>query len=304
MGALPFFLEQLRIEEFFLGSKHSLLAETFFTIGLTYTKLEILPKALEYFHRVLNVLISDENKIFVHASALYHIGLVNFMQESFSMAWKYFDDAIETMKETQGELHSDVAEMLFDIAKCEMKVGRLDDALPKLLESLMIRRLNYGNDHSSALNTMYQIGKWHEMQQDISEALNIYQQILSAYSTSQVSGDISFKVVLLHHVAELSYLVDKQEDAIEAYLEISNIIDSNLGPNHHSLVSVLQILCGLYAELGMTDKGFEAHEHSKEISRNIKYSQEDSTDPELERIIVSLFGFACINNLAVAAAAA
>ena len=302
--ALPFFLEQLRIEEFSLRRQHSLIAETLITIGLTYLKLDILPQALEYFHRVLNVLNSHENKRYVHALALYNIGFVNYKQEYLSIAWKYFADAIYILKESQGELHSDVAEMLLNIAKYEMEAGRLKDALPKLLESLMISRLNFGNYHSSTLNTMYQIGRWHELQEDASEALNIYQQILSAYSTSEVSGDKSFEVVLFHRLAELSYLVEKQEEAIEAYLEILNIISSYLGRNHHSLASVLQILCGLYAELGMTAKGVETYEHSKKILLNINYSREDSNDPELEEIIVSLFGFACVNDFAIASAAA
>ena len=204
------------------------------------------------------------------------------------------------LKQTQGEFHTDVAEMLFNIAKYEMKAGRLNDTLPKLLESLMITRLNFGNYHSSALNTMYQIGKLHELQGDTSEALTIYQEILSAYSTSDFSGDKWFIVVLFHRVAELSYLLEKQEEAIQAYLEVFNIISSDLGCNHYSLVSVLQILCGLYAELGMTNKGAEAYE----LSKNITYSQEDSNDPELEAIIVSLFGVACINNFSIASAAA
>ena len=300
--ALPFLLEQLRVEKQLFESQHTKTAETLLTIGLTYVDLDQLPHALECFNQILNVRNSDGSNGPLYAQALYNIGYVNYIQEYPNIAWKYFEKAINASKEVQGQFSPDIAEMLFDVARFEIELGRTNEALPKLLESLMIRRLVFGNNHSLALETMCEIGKLHELEGDVLESLNIYRQILSLHSLAGKGNE--HRVIILHRVAELSYVMEKKEVSIKAYKEILDIIRSDMGCNHQSFISVLQILSSLYVELGMTEEAIDAYEQCKKISKNISFDEESTSDPYLEEIVNSLFSFVCTKYFTLAAAAA
>jgi len=184
--ALPFFMEQLRIETYYLGDFHPDLAFSLFNIGQVYEKIGQLMEAKEYFTKAMCLLRSNKRKGRLHAKVMYKLGLVYYRQSSYRDAVEYFNLAIAEHQAEYEEYHPIVAEVYMKVGEVQLETGKLQDAMNNFLKALMIIRIIFGNNDSKAAECLYQIGLIHEARNEFKESLNALHQALAVNENGEV----------------------------------------------------------------------------------------------------------------------
>ena len=85
--ALPFYVEQLRIEKYYLGY-HPYLASVLISIGQVYERKDKLIEAKKHFMEALSLMNGHNIKGRLHASLMFNIELVDYRQSSYLEAMK------------------------------------------------------------------------------------------------------------------------------------------------------------------------------------------------------------------------
>jgi len=164
--ALPFLMEQLRMEKSFLGCVHPDLSSVLFSIGQIYQRHDKLVEAKKYLMEALSLLNNHGRKGRLYASIIYHLGLVNYRQSFYREAMEYFDLAIAEHRVAYGDSHLCVGEVRMKVGKLQLEIGKLQEAMNNFLEALSILRLEFGNDHTKVAECLYGIALVYEARSD------------------------------------------------------------------------------------------------------------------------------------------
>lgn len=301
--ALPFFFEQLKIEQLCFGYDHPVLAPTLYYIGKTFLGLNELTEAMEYFEQVLN--LTNERKTYgkIYAFALYEIGVINYNHCSYSTATEQFIKAISELKIALGEYHADVAEMIENIGVINLEHGKLNEALNNILEAIMIQRIINGNYHHKVAQLLYQLGEIYELIGGDNEALNAYEQSLAIHNKSCVATEI-LAIKTLNKIGEISQSKGDNGKAVSAYEKIHDIVRLKYGEHHIVVLSLRKLIGCLCHENFITKKEIYLFKFSQFELQHLKQSPpEHIIDDEFEETILSLFGKYCDCGPLAAAAA-
>ena len=130
--SILFFLEQLRIEKYYLGFQHHDLAVTLNRIGEMHLKMNMLLEADRYFSESLSILNANNTKGRMYALTLYNKGLVRYHNNSFVDAFDTFKVALKEQRNVLGEFHLDVADMCIKVGDFQLELGKLDEAMEQI----------------------------------------------------------------------------------------------------------------------------------------------------------------------------
>ena len=222
--AIPFFMEQLRIEKRYLGCNHPDLASVLFSIGQVYENNDRLIEATKYLTDALCLLNQYQRKGQVYALIVFHLGLVNYRQSLYKGTMEYFDLAIIEYKTAHGKFHSAVAEILLKIGSLQLDIGKLQDAMDNFLQALVIIRMAYGNDHSKVAECLYGIGLIHEARTEYSESLNVMSQALGVNENAYDDDDDTFSLVILHRIGMIYQSMEDIDKANKVFENLKNMI--------------------------------------------------------------------------------
>ena len=87
---------------------------------------------------------------------------------------KFYEDAVRIQKEILGPYHPEIASMLWNVGISQLKIGCIDEAMDSFMETLLIRRLILGNDHSDIAEILHKIGEIFELKGENHKALNFF----------------------------------------------------------------------------------------------------------------------------------
>jgi len=225
--ALPFFIEQLRIERYYLGRHHPDLASVYFSIGQVYEKNNQSEEAKKCFMEALALLNNHNRKGQLYASVIYNIGLIHFRQTSYKYAMENFDLAILEHYAAYGNYNPVVAEVRMKIGTLQLEIGKLQDAMNNFLEALVILRMVFGNDHCKVAQCLYGIGLVHEANAEFSESLHVLSQALGINENADDDDDDdddTFSLVILHRIGLIYQSIEDVDKAIKVFENLKNII--------------------------------------------------------------------------------
>lgn len=226
MLALPFFLEQLRIEQYYLGHHHPDLAFTLYKIGHIYESQDESEEAKMYFIDALCLLDFHERKGRLYATLAYNIGLVNYRQSLYEDATEYFKISLIEQHAAYEDFHPAVAEFHMHIGKCQLEIGMIQDALNNFLEAITILRMRFGNDNSKVAECLYGIGLVHETRSEYGESLNALYQALIIVKNAQ-HDDNAFSLLILHKIGIIyQSMEDTDDEANHVFENVKNIVKS------------------------------------------------------------------------------
>ena len=297
-----FYLEQLRIEELYLGPFHPDLAQTLNSIGQVYSTNDQFLEATDYFSSALNLLKRSKRKGKLYALILYNTGLVQHHTSLFTDAKETFQLALEEQQTALGEFHPDVAEMHFKIGKLQFESGNIGNAMDNFLKALMIIRMTMGNDSSKVSEILYYIGLSHDVNGEHTDALNSFRQSLIVAKRN--FQDITCKVMILHKMCLTYEHLGDTNNAIHVLLDIVNMVIDKVGEKHICVAVVLGSLRNLYAEQGMVEKSIKVANDIKKICQYASEESDYDTSSEFIEFIADTFGYVIEDNLSMAAAAA
>jgi len=228
--ALPFFLEQLRIEKYYLGHHHPDIAFTLYKIGQIYQRQDELIEAKTYFIDALCLLDFHKRKGRLYALVAYNIGLVNYRQSLYQDSMEYFNISLVEKHSAYEDFHPAVGESHLQIGKYQLEIGMIQNALDNFLEALTILRMRFGNDHSKVAECLYGIGLIHQARSEFRESLNSLHQALSIVDNTQGDDD-TFSLIL--HKIGITYqsMEDTDDKANNIFENIKNIIESKARSN-------------------------------------------------------------------------
>ena len=224
--ALPFFVEQLRIEKYYLGWFHPDLAFVLSSIGRIHAKENKLEKARKYFMEALVLLNNHKIKGRLYASLTYNIGLVNYRQSFYNDAMENFDVATLEHEAAYGEYHPAVAEICMKIGSLQLEIGRLQDAMDNFIKALMIIRISFGNNHYQAAKCLCKIGLIHQSRNEFKESLNALHQALAINENIEDYDDDgdALTLVILHRIGLLYQETEEIEKATHVFKHLRHLV--------------------------------------------------------------------------------
>jgi len=227
--SLPFLMEQLRIEKYYLGCYHPDLASVLFNIGHIYEMHDKLNEAKKFFTEALLLLDNHKRKGQLYASVIYNIGLVNYRQSLYVEAMKDFDVSIIEYRALYDEFHHAVARVMMKIAFFQLEIGRLQDAMNNFLEALTILRVSFGNDHSEVAKCIYGVALVHEARAEYKESLNALHRAFNINENAEDDDDDTFTLVILHRIGLIYQSTEDGDRAHKIFENLKNIIKLKCG---------------------------------------------------------------------------
>lgn len=300
--SIYFYLEQLRIEQLYLGHLHPDLANTLNSIGQIYSRNDEFSEAAEYFSRARLLLENNNKKGKLYALVLCNIGLIQHGQFYYTDAKETFDLAVKEQQNASGEFHPDVAELYLRIGKLKLDAGNAKCAMGDLLNALMIMRMVNGNDALQISEILYYIGMINEINGEHTEALNVFNQSLHIVRTRTQAKELS--IIILHKIFSIHHQIGDIDNAIISLEDIMNIIKEKVGENHICVAVVLGLLRNLYLEQGMIEKSEEIMKDIEYICYNISRQSAYHACNEFVEFVTKEFGCAIEDDVGIAAAAA
>jgi len=299
--AILFFLEQIRIERYYLGSQHHDLAFTLHKVGQIFFENHQLMEAENCFSEAITILDKSNKKGHLYAIIVFNMALIKYNNSLYIDAFTLFNVAANEQRSELGNFHPDVADMCLQVGNFQLEIGELTDAMENYLEALMIIRQIHGNTHSKTCEALHKIGCIHQERGEYTEAIDALNQVSSILRQNQ-DKNISSIIAILYQMALLYQCLEDISNAIIIFQEIIKIISSKLGQRHACLSYVLSQLSNIYIEFGMMESSKEVIGEIQDILNSSQQTCDDS-DNDLVATVVELFGFAvdCSPHAAAAA---
>ena len=302
MFSMVFFLEQLRIERYYLGHQHHDLAPTLNRIGEIYLKHHQLSEAEECFAEVILILKSNNTKGSLYSLAMYNVGLVKYYSSLYVDALELFKKAIKEQRSAMGGFHPNLAEMCVKIGDFQFELGKLTDAMERYLEALMIMRNAYGNTHCKVSQILYKIGLIHQEQNEFVQALNAFCQALNILKNDQ-DGEDTLIITISYQMGLIQQYLGNFSKTITIFQDIIKILKSKLGERHKCVASALGLLRNVYIECGMVENSKTVSEEIKDILKDTSNQSSYNENNGFADSVHKIFGYAFeISSQAAAAA--
>ena len=222
--ALPFFLEQLRIEKRYLGCKHPDLAHVLLDIGQVFEEDNDLVEAKKYFMEALSLLNNGQRKGCLYASLMYNIGLINYRQSFYNDALECFDKAIAEHQEAYGEYNISIAEIRMQVGNFQLEIGKLQNAMINFVEALTIMRMTFGNNHSTVAECYLGIGLVHEARLEYKDSFNILYQAFTVLERTQDDYDDDLLLEIKHRIVIACESMEEKDKSADVMEIMSNIL--------------------------------------------------------------------------------
>jgi len=296
-----FFLEQYRIEVYYLGYHHAYLAPTLYNIGHVYAKNNELSEAIYYFTEAYLILSKDTTKRPLYALTIYNIGLVNYRQSLYVDAMEFFNLAIKEERAFFGEFHPDVAEMHLKVGNMQQELGMVNVSMNNFLEALLILRIG-GNKNSKVVEILYNIGLIHEVRGEYAEALNAFYQSINI--ASDLEDDFAVTIVISHKIVLIYQFMGDTDNTIRIFEGIINSLKDKVGNKHICVATVLGLLRNVYTENWMLEKSKNATNEIQDILGNVSEQSPYKRSNDLGDAIIEIFGCIIDDNHPPAAGAA
>ena len=120
--AIPFLMEQLRIEKLYLGCNDPDLASILYSIGHIYETYDKVTEAEKYLADALDLLNKNQRKGQLYALVTYRLGIVNYQQSLYKDAMEMFSLAMIEQQAECKEFYPAVAEMHINIKKFQPEI--------------------------------------------------------------------------------------------------------------------------------------------------------------------------------------
>lgn len=297
--SILFLLEQLRVEKFYLGFQNLDLVHTLCKIGNFFSNNNQLLEAEAYFSEGFSILNHHNKRGRVYADIIYNLGMIKHHKCLFVDASIAFDLALEEQRATVGEMHPDVAEMCLNIGDMQVEVGKLDNAVDKYLEALIILRVTHGNRYFKVCKILYKIGVIHKIRGEYDDGLNAFNQALDIARNEM--NEVEFLIVILNEMSQIYQHKEDVRNVINIFEEIINIIKLKLGGRHACVAIVLQLLRNIYKENGMIENSDITTQEIQDIFVNP--SNQEHWD-DFSDTLIELFGYPLDDSIELVAAAA
>ena len=299
--SLLFFLEQLRIERYYLGSYHPDLAITLCKIGEIHIKNGQFSEAKKSFIGALLIMKNNNIKGRLYALIIYNLGLVKYYQHSYDYAFELFNISVKELRATCGNFHRDVAEIHLKIADLQKEIGKLKDAMDNYLEALIILRMNCGNIHQEVFEVLCKIGFIHKAKDEYHASSNSFNQALDVLR--ELQGENTCMILILYEIGLIHQATGDITNTIKICKEVVELLKLQLGEKHICLVSVLALLCNLYSEHGMTENLKNTNNEIRDICNKASHIPNLLCNDEFENVVIQIFGYPIEYSPPVAGAA-
>jgi len=290
--ALPFFFEELRVEQNCYGFHYHNLASTMYFIGKSYQGQHNSLEAKRYFKKALTFMKERNMKGLTYGLSLYEIGLINFGNSVYSTAMNQFKEAFDELKVVFGEYHSLIAEMKQAIARMMLDHGKVYESFNMLLEALMIIRMAHGNNHHKVAELLYLIGNLHQLKGEDNDALNSYDQSFQVQIKINQAREI-LAVKTQNKIAVLHRKRGEIDNAIIALEIILDILYARLGKVHMCVASLFNQIGRVYLENGMTQESNNYFAKAQYLIKKIKNSclqpMNNDFENEISLIVVKFY---------------
>ena len=299
--SILFFLEQLRIETYYLGNHHHDLAYTLNRIGEIHCENHQILEAAHYFSESMVILKTSNKKGALYAKIICNIGVIEYHQSFYYDAFETFNLAIIKLRDAVGNHHSDVSEMLVKVAEFQLETGKLVNANDNYAEALAIQRFILGHTHFKVSDILIKIGLIHKLKSEYDLSLDFLYQALSI--TRNLAHAENSTLVILHEMCSIYQFIGDVENAIKISQKIIEKVRSSLGEKHVCVVFVLALLRNIYIENGMIENSIDVSTEIQFVIDNSSSRLRCKGNSDFLTLVMKLFAHEIDSSFQAAAAA-
>lgn len=273
--ALPFFLEQLRVEKVFLMHNNLEFAITLNHIGQAYLQCGNHDLAMANFGKALTLVNDQMQNIHrlsepsVVAIILYNIATVHFSLGHFNKSMDVFEQATTMLREIVGDIHPEIVDMRYKIGTIQIGIGRVGPAIKNFEEAYRVSQRVYGRDDLRVAKIIFNLAKINELKGEYDMALRNFQETLRIETFNLTRNHIDVAVTLFS-IGQLHHARGDLQEAMDVYGEVLRITQSKADSRYyHFVASVMSMIGNIYLELGLIDEGNSILQQAITISPGI-----------------------------------
>jgi eukaryotic-like serine/threonine-protein kinase len=248
------------------------------TLGLAYTRIGEVNRAIEQFERAVARRRVGERELGPDhpdtLDCLIHLGYAYRDAKRNDEAIAVLTQVLKLRREKLAETHPDVASSLQDLATVYGEAGRHLEAVPLMERCLQLRRATLGSQHPETLVAMSdlaaacsQVGRHDECLRLLGEAIQT--------SRTAFGADDPRTLYFLNVQAIAFERAGRKDEAIALYEETLRLRRARLGASHRSTLTSLNNLALAYQSAGRADAAAGLFE---EVLRLRRGNGDDVTD--------------------------
>lgn len=240
-------------------------------IGIAFFLSGDFKNAKYYFEKALPILEKHYGKNHLEiADVLINLGKTD-RDLTYAKEAKANCQRAATILQQDNEQHNGqsirLAQALDCIGKSNIWLGETKDAIVNLERALKIKRINLGNNHIEAMETLQFLGMAYEDYGDLKNAKNSHEQVVKF--KEQYYGKHHAKMSLaINFLGGVYRLFGNIEEAKKLHERALEIEEKYYGKDRMDIHFTLDYLGMCYRELGDPEKALELHQRALEIVKN------------------------------------
>ncbi|CAF1438384.1 unnamed protein product, partial [Adineta steineri] len=159
---------------------YSLLASNYNKIGMEYTKIKALTKAILYHEQALNIILTNlPSNHSILIDCYEHLGELHDLMNDYSKSFVYFKKALDAQQQVRSIDYSKIAIYFNKIGCLNYKMGQISEAISYHEKALSILQNNLPQNHEAITVCYNYIGDIYTYSREYSKALSYFENVLN-----------------------------------------------------------------------------------------------------------------------------
>lgn len=232
-------------------------------LGLLYHSTGRYAKAEEFYTKALKMRLQTTEKIGITAS-YNNLGVLYKDMGFFTKAEKNMNNALESVKNHEGQNSVNHAIILNNIAMLYQQMGKYEDAEKQLKKSIKMADKHLRKKSAAFVRLKVNLALLYQLQERYTEAEKIYLEALDIKKRRMGTKHPDY-AQLLRNLASLYQVMGKTDKVEKLLLTAKDINKKKLGEEHPSYAGTLYDLAVFYHVSGNLDKAKALYKSALEI---------------------------------------
>lgn len=221
------------------------------------------------------------------ACVYQNIGRSHLLSHENHQAKKMFELSYNIRRKLYGDIHYDVAIVVFNAGKAAHALGNFDESI-KFYSSFVgtCSVLHSGETYRQVATALRRLGEiYHREKKDLAKALRLYVQALRQYK-SAMSEDTLEVAVILNEIGAICHQSDNLTRALDVYEEAFNLL-RGIDCNHpHAAITIIN-MAHVFQQQNKLDQALSHYHEALKILRRLP-SKSRSTHLQMANVLCSI----------------
>lgn len=148
-----------------------------------------------------------------------------YRKSIFSTALELFSESLRIRRSALGNVHRDVAFVLYNIGLVHQQCGSYEEAIASYSETLRIERLVLGENHRDISMTLFKLGEVHKVAGDLEEALRYFKDSLAVERNLSTTSSSSTDIMSTEEEPDHAAMARALNEIGNIHLALGNVVE-------------------------------------------------------------------------------